>query len=29
MGDAFFDFVLQMELQLLIELLFHTGAAQD
>ncbi len=28
-GDAFLDFVLQVELQFLIELLFHTGAAQN
>jgi hypothetical protein len=29
MRDAFLDFVLQVELQFLIELLFHTVAAQD
>ena len=28
-GDALLDFALQVELQLLIELLFHTGAEQD
>ena len=28
-GDAFLDFVLQVELQFLLQFLFHTVAAQN